>query len=162
MKNILLVAEGTSSSTDMVARAAVDSLRGLRHASTSHDAFEILARDVNDIDVVILDLDSGAHRLCFLDAISYYGAAPPVIVVTDFHDMDPGATAYRHGATACIGKPFTSAELAALINDVCLPDWQRTGGSCDRFGHQHCHGCRSRIGHSYDRLHLLSLCVNSF
>ena len=157
MKNILLVADGTTSSTDKVARAAVDCRRGLRHASTGHDAFEILARDPNDIDVLILDVDSGAHRLCLLDAISYQRAAPPVIVVTDCRDTDPGPTAYRHGATACIAKSFTSAELAALIHDVCLPDWQRTGGTCDRWGHQHFHAGRTHIGHSYDRLHSLSL-----
>ncbi|HJT80101.1 MAG TPA: response regulator [Chthoniobacterales bacterium] len=157
MKNILLVADGTSSSTSTAARAALECHRGLRHANTSHDAFEILAEDINDIDVVILDVDSGAHRLCFLDAISCYGAAPPVIVVTDSQDTDVTSKAYRHGATACIGKPFTSRELGALIDDVVLPEWQRSGGVCDRWGHPQRGIGRHRIGHSHDRLHALSL-----
>jgi hypothetical protein len=30
------------------------------------------------------------------------------------------ATAYRHGATICVTKPFLVEELASVIDNVCL------------------------------------------
>jgi hypothetical protein len=30
------------------------------------------------------------------------------------------ATAYRHGATVCVTKPFSVDELASVIDNVCL------------------------------------------
>jgi len=156
--NILLVAQGASSSNSVIAEAALEAGRGLRHASSSQEAFEILAGSLDDIEVVIIDVDPGIHSLSVLEAISYRKVAPPVIVVTGFEEMDMAPMAYRHGATACIGKPFSALELAALIRDVCVPEWQRCDGSCDRWGHPS-RGRRqiSRIGHSYERLHCMSL-----
>ena len=156
--NILLIAQGASSSNSVIANAAVEAGRGLRHASSSQDAFKILADHVDNIDVVIIDVDPGIHSLSLLEALSFRKTAPPIIVVTGFEEMDMAPMAYRHGATACIGKPFTALELAALIHDVCIPDWQRRGGSCDRWGHPRTGQRRnSRIGHSYDRLHCMTL-----
>src|SRR5207302_4353741 len=119
----------------VIVNAAVEAGRGLRHASSSHEAFEILADGLDNIDVVLIDVDPGIHSLSVLEALSYCKAAPPIIVVTGFEEMDMAPMAYRHGATACIGKPFTAVELAAKIQDVCVPEWQRRGGSCDVWGH---------------------------
>jgi DNA-binding NtrC family response regulator len=157
--NILLVAQGASSSNSVIANAAVEAGRGLRHASSSHDYFEILADGLDNIDVVIIDVDPGIHSLSVLEALSYRKTAPPIIVVTGFEEMDMAPMAYRHGATACIGKPFTALELAALIHDVCVPAWRRRGGSCDRWGHPSSGSRRDlwRMGHSYERLHCMSV-----
>jgi DNA-binding NtrC family response regulator len=154
---ILLVAQGASSSNNVVAEAAVEAGRGLRHASTSHEAFEILADDVDKIDVVIIDVDPGIHSLAVLEALSFRKTAPPIIVVTGFEEMEMAPMAYRHGATACIGKPFVALELAALIRDVCLPKWQRTGGACDQWGHPLTTNRRIRIGHTHEHVHCMSL-----
>ena len=154
--NILLVAQGPSNSNTVVAQAAVEAGLGLRHASTSHEAFEILADGVDKIDAVIIDLDPGIDSLSILGALSFQKAASPIIVVTGLEEIDMAPTAYRHGATACIGRPFSALELAALIKDVCLPEWQQTGGSCDQWGHPRQGNRRTRIGHSYERLHALS------
>jgi DNA-binding NtrC family response regulator len=158
MKNILLVAQGASSSNSVIAEAAVNAGRGLRHASNSHEAFETLADGLDNIDVVIIDVDPGIHSLSVLDAISYRKTAPPVIVIAASEEMEMAPMAYRHGATACIGKQFTARELAALIEDVCVPEWQRCGGSCDRWGHprpRHRHSARP--GHAYERVHCMSI-----
>jgi DNA-binding NtrC family response regulator len=155
--NILLVAQGASNSNSVIANAAVEAGRGLRHASSSHEAFEILAEGLDNIDVVIVDVDPGIHSLSVLEALSYCNVAPPIIVVTGFEETDMAPIAYRHGATACIGKPFTALELAALIQDVCLPAWQRSGGSCDRWGHPPTTKRRLRTGHAYEHLHCMSL-----
>ena len=155
--NILLVAQGASSSNNVIAAAAIETGHGLLHASRSHEAFEILADDMDNIDVVIIDVDPGIHSLSVLEALSYRETAPPIIVVTGFEQADTAPMAYRHGATACIGKPFAARELAALIHDVCLPEWQRSGGSCDRWGHPRITNRRIRSGHAYDHLHCMSL-----
>lgn len=158
MKNILLVAQGASGSNDVITHAAIEARRRLRHASSSHEAFEILAEDLDNIDVVIVDVDPGIHGLSVLDSISYRKTAPPIIVVTGFEDKDMTSMAYCHGATACISKPFNARELAALIEDVCVPECQRCGGSCDRWGHPMTRTkWTSRVGHSYERLHAMSL-----
>jgi len=156
--NILLVAQGASSSNSVIADAAVEAGRRLRHASNSQEAFEILADDLGNIDIVIIDVDPGIHSLSVLEALSYRKTAPPIIVVTGFEQMDMAPMAYRHGAMACIGKPFTARELAALIQDVCMPEWQRCGGSCDKWGHP-CKGQRrtARPRQTYERLRCMSL-----
>ena len=156
--NILLVAQGASSSNSVIADAAVEASRGLRHASSSHEAFATLADGLDDIDVVIIDVDPGIHSLSVLDAITYRKTAPPVIVVTASEESEMAPMAYRHGATACIGKRFTGRELAALIEDVCIPDWQQCEGSCDRWGHP-CprHRRSARPGHAYERVHCMSI-----
>jgi hypothetical protein len=65
--NILLVAQGASSSNRVIADAAVEAGRGLRHASSSQEAFEILADDVDNIDLVIIDVDPGINSLAVLE-----------------------------------------------------------------------------------------------
>src|SRR5690242_6596858 len=118
--NILLVAQRPNNSHPVVAQAAIEAGRGIRHATTSHEAFEILAEGIDKIDTVIVDLDPGIDTLSFLGALSFHKAAPPIIFVTDPNEEEIARMAYRHGATACIGRPFTALELAALISDVCL------------------------------------------
>lgn len=156
MKNILLVAQGAGSSHETITRAAVEAGLGLRHASNSHEAFEILTDGLDDIEVVVIDTDPGSHSLSILDAISLHTTAPPMIVITSSPEAGISNMPHRHGASACISKPFTALELSALIKDVCLPEWQRTGGSCDKWGHRKS-ARRWCTSHRYDRLHCLSL-----
>lgn len=153
--NILLVAQGAGTSTSLIERAALETGHGLRQAATSHEAFEILAEDAGSIDVVIVEVDC-VDSLCVVDAFSFHKAAPPIVVVTGLEEANMAPTAYRHGATACIGKPFTALELAALIKDVCLPEWQQSGGACDQWGHPRRDRRRRLVGHSHERLHCLS------
>jgi DNA-binding NtrC family response regulator len=156
--NILLIAHGASSSDSVIAHAAMETSRGLRHASTSHEAFEILADNTDHIDVVVIDIDSEIDNLSVLEALSYGKAVPPIIVITGFGDKNMSPTAYRHGATACIGRPFTAREIGAMIEDVCGPECQTRGGSCDRWGHPPRAGTKSsRIGHAYEHVHNMTL-----
>jgi DNA-binding response OmpR family regulator len=113
------VANGESASSRIVSDAAARTARGLRQARSSRQAFEILSEGLGDIDLVIIDVDPGLHALSMLEALSYMKSAPPVIVVTSLEETEMKPIACRHGATACIGKPFTSNELAALIAEIC-------------------------------------------
>jgi hypothetical protein len=49
--------------------------------------------------------------------------------------LEMTAIAHRHGATACIGKPFSAAKLALLMEEVCPSTEQQSTVSCDRWGH---------------------------
>lgn len=132
---VILVAEESNSSIGVIADAADRTGHDLRHARTSREAFEILNRGFDDVDLIIVDVDPGIHALSVLEAIGSCQKAPPVIVVTGFEELDMEPTAYRHGATACIGKPFTAAELGALISEVRPSTSKLPPRTCDLWGH---------------------------
>jgi DNA-binding NtrC family response regulator len=133
--NILLVAHEDGTSNSVIADAAARTGHGLRHANSGREAFETLRSGLDDIDLVIIDIDPGMHSLTILEALSYCKTAPPVIVVTGLEEFEMEPIAYRHGATACIGKPFSSGELAALIAEVCPCTSEPPAKSCDLWGH---------------------------
>lgn len=143
--NVLLVANADTGSTRLVADAATRTGRGLHHVRSSREAFNVLAAGLHNIDLVIIDVDPGIHSLSVLEAMSHCETVPPIIVVTGFEQSDMEPVAYRHGATACIGKPFTSAELASLIAEVCPSTSEHPAGSCDLWGHP-CPKCKRLSG----------------
>jgi DNA-binding NtrC family response regulator len=143
--NILLVAHGDGTSNSAIADAAARTGHGLRHASSGREAFAILKVSLADVDLVIIDVDPGIHSLSILEALSFSRTAPPVIVVTGFEESEMEPVAYCHGATACIGKPFTSGELAALIAEVCPFTSEQPATSCDLWGHPRATPTRRRV-----------------
>lgn len=143
--NILLVVHGDGTSISAIADAAAQTGHGLRHAANGREAFEILTSELDHIDLVIIDVDPGMHSLTILEALSYCKTAPPIIVVTGFEEFAMEPIAYRHGATACIGKPFTSGELAALIAEVCPCTSEPPATSCDFWGHPRDIHTRKRV-----------------
>jgi DNA-binding NtrC family response regulator len=114
--NILLVANGDIDSDLPVIDAAVRTAHGVRRASTRSRPWQILRRDLANIDAVIVDLDKHSQALSIVEALGCSENAPPVIVLTNT-DMAP--VAYRHGATVCVMKPFTAGDLASVISNVC-------------------------------------------
>lgn len=142
---ILLVAGENTPSTSVIIDAARRTGHGLRHARSSRETFEILNRGADDVHLVIIDVDPDTHGLCVLEAIGSCKNAPPVIVVTGLEELDMEPTAHRHGATACIGKPFTAAELALLIREVCPSTSEPTPPTCDLWGHPREMHMRRRI-----------------
>jgi DNA-binding response OmpR family regulator len=143
--NILLVAHGDGTSNSAIADAAAQTGHGLRHASSGREAFAILKVSLADVDLVIIDVDPGIHSLSILEALSFSRTAPPVIVVTGFEESEMEPIAYCHGATACIGKPFTSGELAALIAEVRPFTSEQPPTSCDLWGHPRATHTRKRV-----------------
>ena len=131
-REILLVANSDADSNGMVEAAAKQSGRRLRKMSSTCQAWDILASDLDNVDVVIIDLDPGMHALAILEAIGDHPVAPPVIVLTSLEESEVTPVASRHGAVACLGKPFQHANLAKAI-DLCLA--QPRSVSCDLWGH---------------------------
>lgn len=115
--NILLVANGDIESDLEVIDAAARTAHGVRRASTRSRPSQILRRKLGDLEAVIVDLDEHTQALSIVEALGCSENKPPVIVLTN-SKMAP--VAYRHGATACVIKPFTAGELASIISNVSL------------------------------------------
>jgi DNA-binding NtrC family response regulator len=152
-RNILLVANSSGDSNAIVADVAIRTGRGLRHADNSRRAFELLMAGLDDIDLIVIDLDPGMHSISVLEALGCCDTCPPIIVVTGLEELEMTAIAHRHGATACIGKPFSAARLALLMEDVCPAIARPSTTSCDRWGHTvNCAGeCRHTRQHEEAR-----------
>ncbi len=134
-RNILLVANSAGDSNAIVADAAERTGRGLQHVDNSRRAFELLKTGLNNIDLIVIDLDPGMHSISVLEALGCCETCPPIIVVTGLEELVMTAIAHRHGATACIGKPYGAAELALLMEEVCPSTARPCTMSCDLWGH---------------------------
>jgi DNA-binding NtrC family response regulator len=135
--NALLIAKETSDSNATIAEAAAGAGLSLLQATDAKRAFELLRSGLAEIGLVIIDVDPGIHSMAILEAITARETAPPVIVVTGFEQFEMAPLARRHGAAACIAKPFTAAELIARIEEVCPVDETSTSWTCDAWGHPH-------------------------
>ena len=116
-RNILLVADGDIESDLNIVDAAARTEHGVRRASTQSRPWQILRRNLKNIDAVLVDLDKYSNALPIVEALGCSENMPPVIVLTS---PQMAATAYRHGATVCVTKPFSVDELVSVIDNVCL------------------------------------------
>lgn len=116
-RNILLVADGDIESDLDIVAAATRTAHGVHRTTTQSRPWQILRRNLKGIDAVIIDLDKHSQALSIVEALGCSENMPPVIVLTS-PQMAP--TAYRHGATVCVTKPFIADELASVIDNVCL------------------------------------------
>lgn len=117
--NILLVANGDIESDLEVIDAAALTAHGVRRASAHSRPSQILRTEPENFAAVVVDLDNQGDGLGIVEDLGSRENSPPVIVLTEAK-MEP--MAYRHGATACVIKPFTASELASVINNLCLRD----------------------------------------
>jgi DNA-binding response OmpR family regulator len=95
--------------------AVLSTRHGLRVIQTTREAIHVLQGDCSDVDVAIIDLDPGMHGTALLEAAA---ARLPVIALTSLEEMDMTPIAQRHGAVACVAKPFAPGALAAAIRRV--------------------------------------------
>src|SRR5688572_19908603 len=156
--NALLISKEASDSNVLITQAASRAGFFLLRASDAKRAFELLRSGLPEIELVIIDVDPGIHSMAILEAITARDSSPPVIVVTGFEQFEMAPIARRHGAAACIAKPFTAAELLARIEEVCPADDASSLYNCDAWGHPYprhhkhseskctgdCAGCASR------------------
>ena len=128
-QNTLLLVDSDGDSEAIVSEAANRTGCEVLVAKTSRDAFRILGDQMQLLDVVIVDVDPGAHGLALLEAISGCADRPPILVVTALEETYMKPIAMKHGAAACLGKPITVQRLCSSLNDVS----QRLL-TCDRWG----------------------------
>ena len=98
-----------------VQEAVLSTRHGLREVRNSPDAFEVLQNQCADVDVAIIDLDPGMHGAALLEAAS---ERLPVIALTSLEENYMTPLVKRHGALACVSKPFEPETLAAVIERV--------------------------------------------
>lgn len=135
--NVLLIAN-KSSEWNRVIRAAVERTgRTMQLFEDSKRAFNLLRSGCADVDLVIVDLDPGIHSMAVLEALDGCDNPPPIIVVTGFEEGAMTPIAFRHGAAACIAKPFTLDELVYLMQKVAFAMAEPNCFSCDLWGHPH-------------------------
>ena len=120
-ENIVLLVDADGDSEDVVSEAAACSGRKVLLAKTSRDAFRILEDQIRRLDLVIVDVDPGAHGLALLEAISSCADRPPIVVITALEETYMKPISKEHGAAACLGKPITLQRLSASLKAVSKP-----------------------------------------
>lgn len=117
-RNTVLLVDADGDSAGLISKAAARSGRDLLVAKTSRDAFKILGNQIQQLDVVIVDVDPGAHGLALLEAISGCADRPQIVVITALEETYMAPIAIKHGAAACLGKPIIIQRLSSTLNDV--------------------------------------------
>lgn len=117
-ENIILLVDADGDSEGVVSEAAARTDRDMLLAKTSRDAFRILGDRMRRLDLVIVDVDPGAHGLALLEAISGCADRPPIVVITALEETYMKPISMKHGAAACLGKPITIQKLSSSLNAV--------------------------------------------
>jgi len=79
-------------------------------AHSAGDALEIIRAVGRDLDLAVIDFESGPHGMTLLSALRMFREFG-VIVVTGDDGKHVEAIAYANGATACLPKPVSAAQL---------------------------------------------------
>jgi DNA-binding response OmpR family regulator len=108
--NVLLVADDNDLSATVV-EAATKTRHGVRMVSSSCNTFEILGLALDDIDLAIVDVDPSLHIIAIREALNDSDAWPGVIALTEIHEAEAAQILRRHGAVACLKKPFGVDDL---------------------------------------------------
>ena len=124
-RNVLLI----SNSGNDVATAGTN---GEVNTGRTQQAFEILSLALDEIDLAIVDIGVGMQSLRLVEVLAKSEPAPPVIALVDGKHKEAIPVLHRHGAAACLTKPFSADELARLIAVVCA---QNGPPSCDKRDH---------------------------
>jgi CheY-like chemotaxis protein len=113
---VLLLLTNDPKLEDSVAQVLLQT-GGLSHlAHSADDAIQIVCGVGRDLDLVMIDFESGPHGMTLLSAINACREDLPVIVVTHDDEKHVEALACANGATACLPKPISSAQIAEAIN----------------------------------------------
>ena len=126
----LLLVDSDNDCGALVSEAAAHSNYRVLSAKTSREAFEIIQNEIHHLNMIMVDVDPGAHGLALLEAISACAERPPMIVVTALEEIYMKPIATEHGAAACLGKPLRLEKLLSTLADVSI----HQGLTSDRWG----------------------------
>ena len=80
---------------------------GLSHlAHSADDALQIVCGTGRDLDLAVIDFESGPHGMTLLSAMSMCREDLPVIVIAHDDEKHVEALAYANGAVACCQNRF--------------------------------------------------------
>lgn len=93
---------------------------GLSHlAHSAGDALQIVCGTGRELDLAIIDFESGPHGMTLLSAMSMCREDLPVIVIAHDDEKHVEALAYANGAVACFSKPVAAEQLAEVFQQCC-------------------------------------------
>jgi DNA-binding NtrC family response regulator len=105
---------------DSVAQA-LSEIGGLSHLTGSPSkALDLVCTISQDLDLAVIDCEEAPHRLTLLAPIKGCRGDLPVIAVTRDEDKKIEALAYVNGASTCLSKPVSAAQVARAIKQ-CRP-----------------------------------------
>ena len=91
---------------------------GISHlAHCACEALQIVCGVGRDLDLALIDFESGSDGLALLSAISARREDLPVVVITRNAEEHVEALAYANGARACLPKPVTPAQIVEAMNE---------------------------------------------
>jgi DNA-binding NtrC family response regulator len=109
---------------ESVAQALVQ-IGGLSHLTRcERDALRIICTVGQDLNLAVIDFEQGPHGMTLLSAINSCCEHLPVIVITRDDEKHVEALAYANGATACLPKPVSAAQLADPMKQCRQPQHQ--------------------------------------
>jgi DNA-binding NtrC family response regulator len=109
---VILLLTNDSGLEDSVAQAVAET-GGLSHLTRCEDdVLQLICTIGQDLDLAVIDFEHGPHGMTLLSAINTCREDFPVIVVTRDDEKHVEALAYTNGATACLPKPVSAAQLA--------------------------------------------------
>jgi DNA-binding response OmpR family regulator len=92
---------------------------GLSHlAHSADDALQIVGGTARELDLAIIDFESGPHGMTLLGAMSMCREDLPVIVIAHDDEKHVEALAYANGAVACLAKPLSATQLVGAIREL--------------------------------------------
>lgn len=117
-EKVVLLVDADGDSEELVSKAAARSGWAMLAVKTSRAAFKIIRDKLRRLDLVIVDVDPGAHGLALLEAISGCADRPAILVITALEETYMKPIAQEHGAAACLGKPIALAKLKSTLDNV--------------------------------------------
>jgi DNA-binding NarL/FixJ family response regulator len=124
-RNVVLI---TNCGKDLGLKRATRKKRG----DSTENTFDVLSLGLDDINLAIVDLGANTQSLAIIEALTHTKPAPPVIALVDGKDAKAVSELHRHGAAACLRKPFCADELARLIEAVCASPSDNEAPSSDK------------------------------
>jgi DNA-binding NtrC family response regulator len=104
---------------DSVAQALLD-MGGISHlTSSAGEALDITCGTGANLDLTVIDCEHGPHGMSLVSAINSRCEHVPVIVITGDGDKCIEALAYANGATACLSKPVSTAQIEHAMKRCC-------------------------------------------
>ena len=110
-EKIVLLVDADGDSEGLVLEAAARTGRGVLTAKTSRDAFKIIRDELHRLDLVIVDVDPGAHGLALLEAISGCADTPAMIVITALEESYMKPISQEHD------RHYARQECCALFGE---------------------------------------------
>lgn len=88
-------------------------------AHTADEALQIVCGTGHELNVALIDFESGPHGMTLLSAMTMCREDLPVIVIAYDGEKHVEALAYANGAVACLSKPVTPEQLADVFQQCC-------------------------------------------